>query len=270
MNCTEKIPLNRIFDTHAHYDDKAFDEDREQLLESLEENGIGPVVDVGADLESTARAIALAQKYPFVYAAAGVHPTETEKLDENGFLQLSEQLREPKVIAVGEIGLDYHWDTPRGVQKLWFGRQLALASERDLPVIIHSREAAADTLGQLREAQDRAAAEGKRLTGVVHCFSYGPEMAAEYVKMGFWIGIGGVVTFKSARKVKEVVQQIPLEKLVLETDCPYLAPAPHRQERNSSLYLPLVAEEIARLRGITPEEVVRATARNARELYRLD
>ncbi len=138
------------------------------------------------------------------------------------------------MIAVGEIGLDYHWDTPRGVQKLWFGRQLALASERDLPVIIHSREAAADTLGQLREAQDRAAAEGKRLTGVVHCFSYGPEMAAEYVKMGFWIGIGGVVTFKSARKVKEVVQKIPLEKLVLETDCPYLAPEPFRGKRNDS------------------------------------
>ncbi|MDE7299232.1 MAG: TatD family hydrolase [Lachnospiraceae bacterium] len=258
-----------IFDTHAHYDDEAFDEDREQLLESLVENGIGAVVDVGASLKSTAQAIALARKYSFVYAAAGVHPTETAELDEDGFRWLSEQADEPKVVAIGEIGLDYHWDTPRDVQQLWFGRQLALAVEKDLPVIIHSREAAADTLDRMKAAWNSARAEGKQLTGVIHCFSYEPEMAREYVKMGFWIGIGGVVTFKNARKTREVVQEIPLEKLVLETDCPYLAPVPHRQERNSSLYLPLVVQEIARLRGITPEEVVRATAQNARELYRL-
>ncbi len=258
-----------IFDTHAHYDDDWFDGDREELLESLPKQGIGEVVDVGASLAGTKEAILLAERYPWIYAAAGVHPTETEELNEENFRWLSEQTAHPKVVAVGEIGLDYHWETPRDVQKLWFERQLELAIRKDMPVIIHSREAAADTLAMIQKAYREAGQEGKELTGVIHCFSYEVEMAREYVRMGFYLGIGGVVTFQNARKTKEVVREIPLEKLVLETDCPYLTPAPHRKERNSSLYLPLVVQEIARLKEISPEEVIRITRDNAYALYRL-
>lgn len=258
-----------IFDTHAHYDDEQFDADRDELLRSLVHRGVGAVVDVGASLKSTAQAIALAKRYPFVYAAAGVHPTETEELTPESFAWLAEQLEKERVVAVGEIGLDYHWDTPRDVQQYWFERQLDLAVSKDMPVIIHSRDAAADTFSMLQRAWKEAKLTGKRLTGVIHCFSYEVEMAREYVKLGFFLGIGGVVTFQNARKTKEVAADIPLEYLVLETDCPYLAPAPHRKERNSSLFLPLVVEELARLKGITPDEVVRVTAENARRLYRL-
>lgn len=258
-----------IFDTHAHYDDGQFDGDRDELLRSLCRGGVGNVVDVGAGLKSTAQAIALAEEYPFVYAAAGVHPTETQELTEESFAWLAAQLAKEKVVAVGEIGLDYHWDTPRDIQKYWFERQLALAIEKDMPVIIHSRDAAADTFAAIRRAWKEAKASGGRLTGVIHNFAYETELAREYVKMGFFLGVGGVVTFKNARRTKEVAADIPLEYLVLETDCPYLAPTPHRGERNCSLYLPLVAQEIARIKGIAPEEVICATAENARRLYRL-
>ncbi|MCI8642395.1 MAG: TatD family hydrolase [Lachnospiraceae bacterium] len=258
-----------IFDTHAHYDDAQFDEDRSEILENLYKSGIGNVVDVGAGLKSTARAVALAGKYPFVYAAAGVHPTETAGLTEQDFLWLEQQLEEEKVIAVGEIGLDYHWDSPREIQQYWFERQLFLAVKKDMPVIIHSRDAAEDTLSIIKKAYRQAQENKTRLTGVVHCFSYGVEMAREYVKMGFYLGVGGVLTFKNARKLREVVEQIPLEYLVLETDCPYLAPEPHRGERNSSLNLTYVVREFARIRGMEEEEVIRATTANALRLYRL-
>lgn len=258
-----------IFDTHAHYDDAQFDEDREELLGRLEASGICGVIDVGAGLKSTARALALAAKYPLVHAAVGIHPTETRGLTEEGFDWLAAQLAAKKVVAVGEIGLDYHEDCPRDIQKYWFKRQLWLAVEKDFPVIIHSRDAAADTLAIVQQVY-RGAQEGeKQLRGVIHCFSYGKEMAREYVGMGFFLGIGGVVTFKNARRTKEVVTETALGHLVLETDCPYLSPEPHRGERNSSLYLPLVAEEIARLKGITAQQVIRVTAENARRLYRL-
>ena len=258
-----------IFDTHAHYDDAQFDEDRSEILENLYKSGIGNVVDVGAGLKSTARAVALAGKYPFVYAAAGVHPTETAGLTEQDFLWLEQQLEEEKVIAVGEIGLDYHWDSPREIQQYWFERQLFLAVKKDMPVIIHSRDAAEDTLSIIKKAYRQAQENKTRLTGVVHCFSYGVEMAREYVKMGFYLGVGGVLTFKNARKLREVVEQIPLEYLVLETDGPYLAPEPHRGERNSSLNLTYVVREFARIRGMEEEEVIRATTANALRLYRL-
>lgn len=261
--------LKPIFDTHAHYDDEWFDEDREELLAGFHAQGIEKVVDVGAGIRSTALAISLAERYPWIYAAAGVHPTQTEELNEENFKWLAEQLHHPRVVAVGEIGLDYHWETPRDIQKIWFERQLALAVEQNMPVIIHSREAAADTLEMIQRAYRDAKAAGKELTGVIHCFSYEKEMAREYVRMGFWLGIGGVVTFQNARKTKEVVQDTPLDKIVLETDSPYLTPAPYRKKRNSSLYLPLVAQEIAELKGITPDEVVQATWRNAHQLYRL-
>ena len=222
-----------IFETHAHYDDEGFDEDRDLLLMSMQENKIGYVINVGASLESSRRSIELAEKYPFVYASAGVHPSETAELNENNFEWLRKQCVHRKVVAIGEIGLDYYWEEPaHEIQKLWFSRQLDLAKAIRKPIIIHSRDAAKDTY-------DIMSAHGaKEIGGVIHCFSYSAEMALEYVKMGFYIGVGGVVTFKNGRKLKEVVEAVPIEWILLETDSPYLAPEPNRGMRNSSLNLP--------------------------------
>lgn len=253
-----------IFDTHAHYDDEQFDADREELLGSLKEGGVDAVVNVGASLASSRAAVALAGRYPFMYAAAGVHPDHAAELDEESFSQLRELCRQEKVVAVGEIGLDYYWDeSPRDVQKKWFIRQMELARELSLPVNIHSRDAAEDTLEIVRE-------HGRDLPGVIHCFSYSKEIACAYVKMGYYIGVGGVVTFKNGRRLKETVAEIPLTSIVLETDCPYLAPEPNRGKRNSSLNLVYVAREIARIKDVPYDEVVACTARNARTLYRTD
>ena len=250
-----------IFETHAHYDDEQFNEDREQLLAGLQEAGIETVVNVGATLEGCLSTIRLAEQYPFIYAAVGVHPDEVGTLDEEKFSWLKEKLSHEKVVAVGEIGFDYYWDQEsHEVQKKWFLRQLEAAREAGLPVIIHSREAAADTLEMMKEY-------GQDLKGIIHCYSYSVEHAREYVKMGYLLGIGGVVTFKNARKLKEVVEEIPLEALVLETDCPYLAPVPNRGKRNSSLNLPLIAEEIAAIKQISCEEVITQTRENARKLF---
>ena len=250
-----------IFGTHAHYDDEQFDEDREQLLAGLQEAGIETVVNVGATLEGCLSTIRLAEQYPFIYAAVGVHPDEVGTLDEEKFSWLKEKLSHEKVVAVGEIGLDYYWDQEsHEVQKKWFLRQLEAAREAGLPVIIHSREAAADTLEMMKEY-------GQDLKGIIHFYSYSVEHAREYVKMWYLLGIGGVVTFKNARKLKEVVEEIPLEALVLETDCPYLAPVPNRGKRNSSLNLPLIAEEIAAIKQISCEEVITQTRENARKLF---
>ncbi|HJC48516.1 MAG TPA: TatD family hydrolase [Candidatus Lachnoclostridium pullistercoris] len=254
-----------IFDTHAHYDDAAFDEDREELIAALPAGGIGTVVNVGASLESTKTTLELARRYPYFYGAAGVHPNETGELTERDMEWLKGICREPKIVAVGEIGLDYHWDEPeRGVQKKWFVRQLELAREVKLPVIIHSREAAKDTLDLMKG--ERA----EEIGGVIHCFSYGVEMAREYLDMGFFIGIGGVLTFSNGKKLKEVAAYAPLDRIVLETDCPYLAPVPNRGRRNSSLNLPYVAEALAEIKGVTREEIEIQTCRNARRLYRLE
>ena len=186
-------------------------------------------------------------------------------MTEDWIREIREGLADEKAVAVGEIGLDYYWPEPdRGLQQHWFRRQLSLARETGLPVVIHSREAAADTLRILKEEK------AEEIGGVIHCFSYSVEMAREFMKLGFYIGIGGVVTFKNAKKLKEVAAAIPLDRILLETDCPYLAPVPYRGKRNSSLYLPLVADQIAVLRGITPEEVIRATEENAERMYRLN
>lgn len=252
-----------IFDSHAHYDSSQFNEDREQLLNSMQEKGIGTIVNSGADWDSVTEVVELAQKYPHVYAAVGMHPDEVGDLNEERFQFLKSQCQKEKVVAVGEIGLDYYWDNEsHDVQKKWFIRQLELARELDLPVIIHSRDAAADTLEMMKEY-------GKGLRGVIHCFSYSKEMALEYVKMGFHIGVGGVVTFKNSKKLKEVVEAIPLERILLETDCPYLAPTPFRGKRNSSLYIPYIAEEIANLKGVTYEEVVAQTEQNGKILFNI-
>ena len=250
-----------IFDSHAHYDDEQFDEDREELLLSMKEHGVGAIVNVGSTLSSCEKVVALAKKYPHVYAAVGVHPDEVGSLNEETFAFVKEQCQKGKVVAVGEIGLDYYWDNEsHDVQKKWFVRQLQLARELCLPVSIHSREAAADTLEIMKE-------HAKDLKGVIHCFSYSLEMAREYVNMGFYIGVGGVVTFKNGRKLKEIVEEIPLDKIVLETDCPYLAPVPYRGKRNDSMYLSYVAEEIAQIKGISVEEVISVTEENARQLF---
>ena len=252
-----------IIDTHAHYDDEQFDTDREELLDSMEAGGIGLIVNAGSTVESWDKIVRLTERYPFLYGAIGVHPDEAGSLDEEKFSRMSDLLDLDKIVAVGEIGLDYYWDKEKhDIQKKWFVRQLDLARQKNMPVIIHSREAAADTMEVMKEY-------GKGLKGVIHCYSYSAEMAKEYVKMGYYIGVGGVVTFKNARKLKETVREIPLTSIVLETDCPYLAPVPYRGKRNSSLYLPYVAEEIAALKQVSFEEVVSQTERNARDLYGL-
>lgn len=252
-----------IFDSHAHYDSEQFNEDRDELLRSMPENGVGTIVNSGANWDSVTGVVELAQKYPHVYAAVGMHPDEVGDLNEERFEYLKSQCQKDKVVAVGEIGLDYYWDNEsHDVQKKWFIKQLELARELDLPVIIHSRDAAADTLEIMKEY-------GQGLRGVIHCFSYSIELAREYVKMGFHIGIGGVVTFKNGKKLKEIAQEIPLDRILLETDCPYLAPVPFRGKRNTSIYISYVAEEIANLKGISYEEVVAQTEKNGKELFQI-
>ena len=254
-----------IFDTHAHYDDEAFDEDREALLEGLAAGGIGAVMNVAASLSSCVTTLALAKKYPFMYAAMGVHPSETAALNEERLAWLKEQCGDVKVKAVGEIGLDYYWEEPEhALQKKWFVRQLDLARQVELPVIIHSRDAAKDTLDIMK------AEKAGDMGGVIHCFSYTKEMAREYLNMGFYIGIGGVLTFKNARKLLEVAEYVPLESIVLETDCPYLAPVPNRGKRNSSLNLPYVAELLGQIKGVDKAAVEQITWENGRKLYRMN
>ena len=251
-----------IFDTHAHYDDEQFDSDRDTLLEGMRDHNVGTIINVGASFRGCQASVSLADQYDFMYAAVGIHPDEIGCMDESVLSWMRETAAShPKVVAIGEIGLDYHWDVePREVQKKWFIRQMELARELGLPIAVHSRDAAKDTF-------DLIAEYGKELSGVIHCYSYSPEMAAEYVKMGYHIGLGGVVTFKNAKKAKETAGKIPLEWIVLETDCPYMAPVPFRGKRNCSAYIDYVADEIGRIRGISKEEVIAVTERNAKRLF---
>lgn len=256
--------MTGIFDTHAHYDDEAFDGDREELLKGLPGQGIARVVNIGSSLASCQRTLELMDRYDHVYGAMGVHPSETGELDEENFGLLKEWCRQEKCLALGEIGLDYYWDEPdRETQKKWFLRQLFLARELGLPVVIHSREAAKDTVDIL--TAERAGEIG----GVIHCYSYTKETARSFLDMGFYFGIGGVLTFKNAKKLKEVVEYIPMDRIVLETDCPYLAPEPYRGKRNSSLNLPYVVTAVSQIKGISEEEVRRATWENGVSLYRM-
>lgn len=253
-----------IFESHAHYDDAQFDNDREELLTSMKENGIETIINVGSDFRGCEKTVELMNKYDFIYGAIGIHPSDIGDLNDDTCRWLEEKSTLEKIVAIGEIGLDYYWDKEEEVQKAqreWFEWQMKLAKMEGLPVIIHSRDAAEDTLKLMKGIH------AEEIPGVIHCFSYSKEMAAEYVKMGYYIGIGGVVTFKNAKKVKEVAATVPMERILLETDCPYLAPEPNRGTRNSSLNLPYVVAEIAHIRGITPEEVIEATRRNAQRLF---
>lgn len=259
-----------IFDTHAHYDDQAFSEDREALIESLPSFGVGKVTNVGASLRGCRESIRLSGQFERVYAAVGIHPDECGEMDETWISELRTLAQSTaKCVAIGEIGLDYHGfdryeDKPdKETQKKWFFRQLELAKELSLPVIIHSRNACEDTLSLMRTAKkdlgiDRA---------IIHCFSYSQETAKEYLEMGYYLGFGGSVTYEGQKKISKVLRLTPLSRIVLETDCPYLAPLPHRGERNFSGNLPLVRDQIAKIKEVSAEEVENATWENAHEIY---
>lgn len=253
-----------IFDTHAHYDSVKFDLDRDDVLNSLANYGVGKVVNVGADLAGSANSMKLAEKYPFVYAAVGVHPTECNNMTEDDICWLEKAVEYEKTVAIGEIGLDYYWDgVDKKTQKKWFEKQLELAARTDMPVIIHSRNAAADTLSIIKEHSE------KIKSMVIHCFSYGKEIAKEYLDMGYYLGIGGVLTFKNARKICEVAEYAPIDRILLETDSPYLAPEPNRGRRNTSANLVYVAEKLAIIKNISVQEIITQTEENAVGFYRI-
>ncbi|MBP3604126.1 MAG: TatD family hydrolase [Lachnospiraceae bacterium] len=262
-----------IFETHAHYDDEAFDTDREELLLSMQDGGVETIVNIGADVASSKQTLEFCDKYPFIYGAIGVHPSNTNAMTEEDFKWLEETAKKyrmkagGKVVAIGEIGLDYYWDkedVTRANQRKWFERQTVLAEEMGLPIVIHSRDAAKDTMDMMK------AMNAGEIGGIIHCYSYAKEQAREYLDMGFFFGIGGVLTFSNAKKLKEVVEYLPMDAIVLETDCPYLAPVPNRGKRNSSLNLIYVAEEIAKIKGKDVEKVIEQTKANARRVYRFD
>ncbi len=250
---------NNIFDSHAHYTDKAFNEDRKDLLDSLEESGICGVVCCGADLESAKEALELSKKYDYIYFSVGVHPEEVETLPENYIEQLKAMAKHEKCVAIGEIGLDYYWTKETKEKQIkTFCEQIELSKELNLPIIVHDRDAHGDTMDILKKYKP---------SGVVHCFTGSVEMAKEVISLGMYIGLGGVVTFKNARKAVEVAEFVPIEKLLLETDCPYMAPVPMRGKRNYSGYISFVAEKIGEIKNISPQDVLDKTADNCRKLF---
>ncbi|HEX2926481.1 MAG TPA: TatD family hydrolase [Ruminiclostridium sp.] len=253
-----------IFDTHAHYDDEKFDEDRDSLLKELHENSIAYILNASADLGSLDASMELSGKYDFIYAALGVHPHYAEEMNEEVIEKIRRLSQNSKVVAIGEIGLDYYYDnSPRDIQKYWFERQIELAKELDLPIIIHDRDAHEDTVNIIKKTN------AKLVGGIFHCFSGSREMAMDMLKHNLYIAVGGPVTFKNSKKIKEVVEAVPLDKLVVETDCPYLTPEPHRGKRNNSGYLVHTIEKIAEIKGISPAEVSEATLNNAKKVFKL-
>lgn len=280
---------SKIFDTHAHLCDAAFDEDREAIIADLGTHGVGAFTEIGFDLPSSRAALALAERYPQVYASVGFHPDHSDHLRDEDVETLRQMVEnDQKIVAIGEIGLDYHYtregilrraaassqepdpeslataDPEPEIQKACFRRMLQLARALGLPINVHSREAAQDTYDLIVEEH------GYENSGIIHCFGYPVEMAERFVKLGLYVGVGGVVTFKNARKLKEVVERIPIERIVLETDCPYMAPVPKRGTRNDPRNLPYVVEEIAALRQMDPAEVIRITTENAKRVYRIE
>ena len=250
-----------LFDTHAHYDDKKFDEDRDILLSSMKENNVGYIVNAAFSVDSTKKAIALSEKYDFIYACAGIHPNQKEDMTEESFQKIETLAAHPKVKAIGETGLDYYWDkVEKDVQKNAFARHIAISDKLSLPFVIHCRDACKDTLDVLKS-------EYKGGGALMHCFSESVETARIVLDMGIMIAIGGTVTFKNNVRAVDVVRYVPLESLVIETDCPYLSPDPHRGQRNSSLNIHFVAEKIAQIKGVSPEYVEEITTANAKRFF---
>lgn len=252
-----------LFDTHAHYDDEAFDADRDAVLTALPGQGVGLVLNPGCDVESSRKAVQYAAAYPHVYAAVGIHPENCGGYTAGDLAALRQLAQQPKTAAIGEIGLDYYWaeNPPRDLQQQVLRDQLTLAGELALPVIIHDREAHADTLSIIREFPG--------VTGVFHCFSGSPEMAQELLKLGWYLGFDGPVTYKNARRAPEVAAVTPLDRMLIETDSPYMTPVPYRGRRNDSGYVHLVAEKLAEWKGVTPEEIARITTENGKRLFRI-
>lgn len=253
-----------IFDTHAHYDDEKFDEDRGFLLKELHQNGISYILNASASIESLDASIELSEKYDFIYAALGIHPHDVDKLDEGILDKIRVLSKNKKVVAIGEIGLDYYYDnSPRDTQRYWFERQIELAKELCLPIIIHDRDAHEDTIDIIKKT------DAGKVGGIFHCFSGSAQMAMDMLKYNLYIAIGGPITFKNARKTIEVVSAVPLDKLVVETDCPYLAPEPYRGKRNNSSYLVYTIKKIAEIKGISEAEVAETTLANAKKVFKL-
>jgi TatD DNase family protein len=254
-----------LFDTHVHLNAEQFNEDLEEVISRAKEAGVGKMVVVGFDRPTIERAMELVEHYDFLYASVGWHPVDAIDMTDEDLAWIEELSSHPKVVALGEMGLDYHWDkSPKDVQKEVFRKQIHLAKKVKLPIIIHNREATQDIVDILRE-------EGaEEVGGIMHCFSGSSEIAQECVDMNFYISLGGPVTFKNAKKPKEVAQEIPLERLLIETDCPFLAPHPNRGKRNEPAYVKLVAEQIAELKGISVEEVERITTENANKLFNIN
>lgn len=253
--------MKNIFDSHAHYNDEQFDIDRDSLLASLPEAGIVGIINCGTDVVSSLDSLAMAEKYPFVYAACGYHPESALEFTDDNLAEIEKMLSHEKCVAVGEIGLEYHYDfVPKDVQKYVFEKHLELAVKYDMPVIVHDREAHADTMELLKKYRPK---------GVLHCYSGSAEMAKEVLKMGMYIGLGGAVTFKNAVKPVEVAGMIPLDRLLLETDCPYMAPVPMRGKRNNSAYIEYVAEKIADIKNVFAQELLDITAENTRKLFNI-
>ena len=252
-----------LFDSHAHLNDESFDEDREEVIASLKEKGLDYIVNPGADMETSKTAIELANKHDFIYAAVGVHPHDVENMTESDIELLRKYaIENEKVVAIGEIGLDYHYDlSPRELQKKWFKRQIELANELKLPFIVHDREAHGDTLKIMKEFP--------KVKGVVHCFSGSVEFAKECLKLGYYIGVTGVVTFKNSKVIKAVVKEVPLDRLLVETDCPYMAPTLNRGKRNQSDYIAFVLKEIATIKDKSIKEMEEITILNTKTLFRI-
>lgn len=252
-----------FYDTHAHYDDGRFDSDRETLLPELYRQGIGLINTIGTDIPSSRASIALAEQYPFIYAAVGGWPGNVGDMTEQDLEEYRAMASHEKVVAIGEIGLDYYYDdVPREIQKHWFDRQMALAEELSMPVVVHDRDAHGDCMDMVRKWAGR-------VTGVFHCFSGSAEMAAELTKLGWYVSFTGVVTFKNARRALEAVAAVPMDRIMIETDAPYMAPVPYRGRRNHSGYVPLVAEKIAEVKGMTLEEVAKITTENGKRFFRI-
>ncbi len=252
------------FDSHAHVDDKRFDTDRDEMIQRALDGGLAGFLNAGADMESSARGLAIAEKYPGVFASVGIHPHDAKEAKEADYAQLAQWAQHPKVVAIGEIGLDYHYNlSPKGTQQEVFIRQLDVARQTGLPFIIHDREAHGDCIKIIKR-------EAKGLTGVFHCFSGSWEMAQELIALGLVISFAGPLTFANSVKLKQIASLAPLERILIETDSPYLTPEPHRGRRNEPLHVKLVAAELAALRGMDPEEIGAITYENAKRLFRLE